>query len=411
MLKSVKIDRHQLLLALPFLVLLINNYELTFLVWLVTAAITLRTRYSVEFLRLITLSGLILIFAMLSTIGKSPEWFKAFRDIAYLLKPILGMMIGYNLYLLMGRRIWRTLIHIGVFLAVYHILTLLVSYFVIGIRNIHVLRQFGGYFDDFQIYVLVMLVFRKKLNIDIGRRQAMQFLIIIGVSSFLYLSRVNMIQFAVLCVGMMGYLRLTPRSIKALSIILLLIGAFYAAVYYSNPSRSGKGLEAFFYKIKIAPTEAFKSKIRKDDWKDFNDNYRSFENIISVRQLAADDAILSGFGLGSTIDLGREIWTNDQEFIRYIPILHNSYYTIWMKAGLFGMVIMFVFIYYLYKPKKIISDEVRYYNYLLMGSAIYLIFSNWVFMGLYLKLDAKALILGVLLCHRFVLSRQPKPNE
>lgn len=401
---------YQAMLMLPFLVLLINHYELTFLVWSLTALVSLRQSYSAAFLRLIVISAAILLLGAVAMIGESPEPFNVFRDVAYLTKPILGMLIGYHFCRILGKNIWKTLIDVGFLLAVYHIGVLIFSYVFIGIRNMHILRQFGGYFDDFQVYILILLIFRKQLGIEVNEKRVPLLLTIIGLSSFLYLSRVNIIQFVILFVAMKGYLRPTVRSIRVVTISMALVLAAYGAVYYSNPSRSGKGLEAFLYKIKIAPIEPFKTKINKEDWKDFHDNYRSFENIITVKQLESHDAFWTGMGLGSTIDLGREVWTNDGEFIRYIPILHNSYYTVWFKAGMLAMVLMFVFIYYLYKPLSALTDEIRHFNYLLMGSAIYLIFSNWVFMGLYLKLDNKSIILGAILCYRFYLYKQAKES-
>lgn len=401
---------YQVMLMLPFLVLLINHYELTFMVWSLTALVSLRQSYSLEFLRLILISGVILLLGALAMIGETAPLFYVFRDVAYLTKPILGMLIGYQFCMLLGQKIWKTLINVGVIMAAYHIGVLIFSYVFIGIRNIHILRQFGGYFDDFQVYVLILLLFRKQLGIEVNEKRIKLVIAVVAVSSFLYLSRVNIIQFVILFVALKGYLRPTVKSIRIVLISLALIFAAYGAVYYSNPSRSGKGMEAFLYKIKIAPIEAFKTKINKQDWKDFNDNYRSFENIITVKQLEAHDAFFTGMGLGSTIDLGREVWTNDGEYIRYIPILHNSYYTVWFKAGLIAMILMLVFIYYLYKPLPALNEEIRHFNYLMVGSAIFLIFSNWVFMGLYLKLDSKSILLGAALCHRYYLYRHARAS-
>ena len=395
----------KLLLMLPFLVLLLNNYELTFLVWTAVALLTIQSQYSVNFLRLLIIPVVILLLGILPMFGETPKFFNVFRDVAYLAKPVLGLMIGYQLARIMGVRIWKAFVDIGLLLAVYHIGILAFYYLFFGIRDMHTLRQFGGYFDDFQVYVLILILFRKQLGIELNEKRVWWLLAIIGFSSFLYLSRVNIIQFIILFVALKGYLRPTVRSAKIVGLSLLAVLVAYGAIYYSNPRRSGKGLEAFLYKIKIAPIEPFKSKINKEDWKDFNDNYRSFENIITVRQLNSNESIISGMGLGSTIDLGREVWTNDGEFIRYIPILHNSYYTVWFKCGLLAMVLMFVFIYYLYKPITPLDNRIRHYNYLLMGSAIYLIFSNWVFMGLYLKLDNKSIVLGAILFYRYHLYR------
>jgi len=246
----------------------------------------------------------------------------------------------------------------------------------------------------------------------------MLFIVLLSVSAFLYLARTNMIQFVVLVMAIKGYFILNVRNVKYLLVATSLVVTAYAAIYYSNPSRKGEGLEAFLYKIKIAPIESFKTKINEEDWKDFNDNYRSFENIITVRQVTdrGFPTILIGKGMGSTIDLGREMWTNDQEFIRYVPELHNTYMTMYLKAGLIGVLLTLIFIYYLSKSKPTNNRLIHHINLLFMGSALFLIVSNWVFLGLYLKLDNKSIFLGFLIAYREILiaenAKLPSiPNE
>lgn len=164
------------------------------------------------------------------------------------------------------------------------------------------------------------------------------------------------------------------------------------------------------YKIKIAPEEAFKTKINKEDWKDFNDNYRSFENIITVRQVSNEGlmTILFGKGLGSNVNLGRKIKTNDGTEVQFIPILHNGFMTVFLKAGLFGVLFLVYFIYVLFKQNKSKNEIIRNINYLLVGTSIFLIVSNWVFMGLYLKLDNKSIIIGFLIALKELIANQSK---
>jgi hypothetical protein len=203
-------------------------------------------------------------------------------------------------------------------------------------------------------------------------------------------------------VAIKGYFVINKKSITVMSSVILFVVLGYTAVYQANPQRSGKGIEAFFYKIKNAPIEPFKTKINKDDWKDFNDNYRSYENILTVKQVSDDGTqpVLFGKGLGSTINLGREIWTNDGELIQYIPILHNGFATVFLKSGIFGVLFLIIFMVLLGKHKKSNLISVQNINLLLIGSAVFLIVSNWVFMGLYLKLDNKSILLGFMICYR-----------
>jgi hypothetical protein len=77
--------------------------------------------------------------------------------------------------------------------------------------------------------------------------------------------------------------------------------------------------------------------------------------------------------------------------------------TMFLKSGLIGVFLCLWFIYLLSKNKKSLDPEIIYLNYLLMGSALFLILSNWVFMGLYLKLDNKSIFIGFLLCYKELL--------
>ncbi|HEX9981549.1 MAG TPA: hypothetical protein VGB50_13390 [Flavobacterium sp.] len=414
-----KTDRPQVLyqatLIACALVLLVNSYELTFAIWFLCAGLTLRRTYSLSFARLLLILVAIIAVAFISSLFREFQAFKFFRDLAYLMKPILGLLIGYNFCRILGKKALTTIIYAGLALAVIHVSTLIFYYVFGGIKNMNALRHLGGYFDDLEVYVLILLIFRKKLAIDISPKIAKAALLIVAVSSFLYFARTNILQFLILFVAMKGYLRLTKRSLRVVAILAVSVIAAYTAIYQSNPRRGGKGLEAFLYKIKIAPIEPFKTKINEDDWKDFNDNYRSFENIITVRQVtgAGWPTTFFGKGLGSTIDIGREMWTNDEEYIRYIPTLHNAYMSVFLKAGLVGVLLTIIFIYYLFRHTRSYDEQIRHYNYILVGSAVYLILSNWVFMGLYLKLDNKSIVLGALLCYRGILIKQSeaKGNE
>lgn len=245
-------------------------------------------------------------------------------------------------------------------------------------------------------------MFHKKFDFIIGKNKFYLFVLLLSLSSFLYLSRTNFIQFIILFIAMKGFFKINKRSLILVSTTLILVLAGYAAIYQSNPSRGGKGLEAFLYKIKIAPEEAFKSKVNKDDWKDFNDNYRSFENIITVRQVSAGGAsdVIFGNGLGATINLGREVLTNDETIVQYIPILHNGFATVFLKSGLLGVLFLLLSIWLLLNHKKSDIPLVQNINLLLVGTAFFLVVSNWVFMGLYLKLDTKSILIGMFICYR-----------
>jgi hypothetical protein len=72
--------------------------------------------------------------------------------------------------------------------------------------------------------------------------------------------------------------------------------------------------------------------------------------------------------------------------------------TIYLKSGLIGVFLMFVFLYLILKHNNSSKFEgiALMYQKLLLGTVIFLILSNWVFMGVYFKVDNKIIIIGVL---------------
>jgi hypothetical protein len=58
--------------------------------------------------------------------------------------------------------------------------------------------------------------------------------------------------------------------------------------------------------------------------------------------------------------------------------------------------------------RNIVSNNIQVTNLnrLLLGSGIFLIISSWVFMGFYLKLDSKSILIGLLLGYREYLHKK-----
>jgi hypothetical protein len=406
--KIYKSFPYQVLFLLCIVVSLFANYELTFAVWSLTLLVTVKRKYSFTIIQYNAIFLLILLIAIVSTFFNNTTPFLFIRDFTYLVKPILGLFVGYQLCRFSSKLGLKVMVYTGLAIAIMHLLMILFAVIEFRTLSVNLLREHGGYFSDYEIYILIILIFYKNLKLEISKNQRLLLIVIIGLSSFLYLARTNLIQFIILYVGLKGYLTFNKRSLKVILLVLVAVIVGYTAIVYINPKREGKGIQAFLYKIKIAPQEAFKTKIDKDDWKDFNDNYRSFENIITVKQVSANGnrAIIFGEGLGSTLNLGRKIWTNDHEYVQYIPIVHNGYMTVFLKSGLLGVSLLLIFLIVLFRQKKSDVENVQTINYLLIGSSVFLIVSNWVFLGLYLKLDNKSIIIGFLIALREVMIRE-----
>ncbi|WP_396173742.1 hypothetical protein, partial [Flavobacterium sp.] len=371
-----------------------------FLIWSFTVLITIQTKYSFSVVKQLLCFTLILTIAFFSSFYYAFENFAFIRDITYLLKPIIGLLVGYQLCKNHIKNPFDTAIKVGVLLAIIHIIIVGYGFVFKGFSNIHQIRSYAGFFSDYEVYVIIMVLFARELGVTLSQKQFYLFLALLVFSSFLYLSRTNFIQFVILFFAIKGFF--VPSRKKLIGLISLVLAGlvFYSAILYYNPKRNAKGIEAFLYKVKIAPTEPFKTKVNKEDYVDFNDNYRSVENIHTLRQMrsAGDYAVLFGKGLGSTIDLNTKVWLGDSE-LRHISVLHNGFMTVYLKSGVVGVLILFVTIILLFRFRKAKNPIEQRINYLLTGTAIFLFISYWVFMGFYFKADTKAILIGLLLAY------------
>lgn len=375
------------------------NYELTFLVWLATFIITIQKKYSITIFKYVSVFSAILLIAVFSTFFYENPFFYCLKDFTYLLKPILGILLGYQLFKVIPKNHLNVFINAGLVLSIVHIG--LIVFVLINFHSVdlNLIRYNSGFFSDYEVYILIVLLFHNKFEIRITEQKRKLLVLIIGFSIFMYLARTNFLQFGILFLAMKGYFVFNKKSLKVLFLAITSLLIAYTAIFYANPKRNGEGLEGFMYKIKISPQEAFKTKINKNDWKDFNDNYRSFENIITIKQVALDGerAIFTGKGLGSTLNLGQKIYTTDGSIIQNISVAHNGFMTIYLKSGLLGVILLVAFLIMFYRQTKSNIYLANNVNLLLIGTCVFLIVSTWVFMGLYFKLDNKSIIIGFLL--------------
>ena len=120
-------------------------------------------------------------------------------------------------------------------------------------------------FNDFEVYALVFLIFNKQLDLNFSKKKNTVFLIILALSSFFYLARTNFIQFVILIIALKRLFVINLKAIKIIGTLVITVVVGYMAIVSYDPKRNGKGVDEFLYKIKIAPTEAFSTKINRGD--------------------------------------------------------------------------------------------------------------------------------------------------
>ena len=168
----MKFKKTYLLYILCLVVLLFNNYELTFVVWSFTALITLRTNFSKHFIYIISCFITILLISFLTELFFYDRTiFNKVRDVTYLLKPIIGLTLGYNLAKKYGNNTLIYIINCGVFLSIIHLVIILYSILAYKTLSVSEIRHYGGYFNDFEPYVFILLLFSTKFNIVISKQK------------------------------------------------------------------------------------------------------------------------------------------------------------------------------------------------------------------------------------------------
>lgn len=399
---------YQLFFAFCVVIPFFNSYELSFLCWGIAIILTLKKRFSTLFSVHLLLYILILVVAILTSFFFKYKTYFIVRDITYLLKPIMGLLLGYQFY--KERLVINPLAFLmkaGIIMAFVHLV--LISYGVVfqGARSVADVRYYGGYLNDYEIYTFIILLFHKKFGFNLSKKRYYLYLLIFSLSSFFYLARTNFIQFVILFFAVKGWLILNKKTILLFASLFTISILSYAAIYQYNPKRNGSATDEFLYKIKLIPFEAFSTKINRNDWKDFHDHYRSYENIRTIEQLSINNTLLFGEGIGSQVDLKIKVQLNEM-FLRRISILHNGFMTILLKSGVVGMFLLMLSILFFFKKFKAYNDLEKNINYLFLGTGVFLILSYWVFMGFYYALDAKSLLIGFLFAVKHKLAQENK---
>jgi len=390
---------YQLFFTFCVVIPFFNNYELSFISWLLALVLTFKKSYSTSFLRYVSYFIFIFILAFIVGVFYQYRLYFVIRDITYLLKPILGLFIGYQFFNSTIKNPFKFLLYSGLAMAIIHLA--LVGYGIVfqGAKSVASIREYGGYFNDYEIYTFIILLFHKKFQVDLSTKRYRLFFIIMGLSTFFYLARTNFIQLVILFMAMKGWLILNKKSITIIGTLIIASVLSYTAIYLYNPKRNGDSVNEFLYKIKLIPLEAFATKINRNDWKDFHDHYRSYENVRTIEQLTYNDSYILGEGIGSQVDLKQKVRLGDMD-LRHISILHNGYMTVYLKAGIPGLLLLFGSIFYFFRKQSSVNDLDHNINLLFIGTGLFLIISYWVFMGFYNLLDSKSLLIGFLFSYK-----------
>lgn len=380
------------------------NFALQFL-FLIGILLTTKCKISKPTLLIIAPLVLIFIIGLLGFFYEKHDLSFIIKDITYFLKPINGILLSYFLF----RKgfdlviFLKTIVFVGCLTAFIH----LFGIFILGDfanNSIHKLRGDFGLDNFIEIFAFYILLFSKKhMNEWLIRKKVFRFLVLffLLISIYLYFSRTMLVVFFVMGFSLLGYAKITVKTLKFIGIAVVSILVLYAYLFSVKLDRNAKGAEAFLYKIKIAPEEIFKSKIDRNNHKELWDHWRGYEAKRAIYLMEENPtSYFIGTGFGSLVNLKFQAPVGGEGGMKYISRLHNGYIFVLYKTGILGLLLYFVFLTSLYM--KIYRFNTNNSNQILVNRLIssiglFYIFTTLIISGIYIPRDAVVFVLGGLL--------------
>lgn len=276
------------------------------------------------------------------------------RDIAFALTPIFLIFIGYWLA---GNKAMRPLIlkimvTFGCVLAAVHLSTFVLNPELLS-ADLTEVRSSAGNGADLVAFSLVLGLFQNRLGIGNLFPKFLPRLIVLPLllaSLVLSYSRTEFMVAIILSLSVEGWLsRVNLRLVLTSAVIV--VG--YISIVVVTPED-----EVGTFRSKLARSAMEISISDFSDLPEINANWRGYEAYRTVATFLSGNIQqqVLGQGFGALVDLDLYIKLGGDEVVRYIPITHNGYAYILIKAGLLGLVCYALF--YI----SVISYSLRYCN-------------------------------------------------
>ncbi|MCW1146899.1 O-antigen ligase family protein [Flavobacterium lacisediminis] len=327
----------------------------------------------------------------------------ALKDIFHFIKPLQGILIGYFFYQIVDNKkvFFQALIKAASISAIIHIF--IVLFFTnLSSGSIHEIREFtrDNYLELFALFFVLYykFFFKEELFNSIINKKII--VTILSISCVLYFSRTMLVASLIILLSIYGYTKLTMKSVKLLSLMVMAILLFYTYLYSVTIDREARGLEGFLYKVKIAPSELFETKIDRENHKDLWDHWRGYE---AKRAFALMNekpiSYLTGTGYGSVVNLKfKAPLDGGKKGMKYISELHNGYPYLLYKSGILALFSYLAFLFFMYKK---IYMKFTFETVFISAMALFYFFTTLTITGIYNTNDTIIFVLGALFCGYF----------
>lgn len=390
-----------------FLLVAVPIFEVHLVLFFITTLIFLFDRnpsIPTSFFNLILILLLITIVGIISSLFGQKTFYDWLKDLMYFLKPVVALISGYFLAKKINglNYIFKTIILIAVVLSIIHLIKVFVNT-DFNEWSINEIRKVGGISSLIEVLGLVLLLGSYKYNfLNVFKNKLLKrvALFLIALSFVAYFSRTMFVALIILSMAIFGYIKLTPKGLKYIFILLTVIGLFYVYLFSIKLERDKPGIDSFLYKIKIAPSEIFipSKNIDINNHASLWDHWRAYEASRALKEMQkTPSSFFIGKGFGALVDLKFEAPLNSEK-IRFIPILHNGYMYVIFKTGIIGIFLYFLFLLGLYLNSFTKKNNLQgiVVGNLIAGIGIYYYFSSLIITGIYNMHDIFVFILGIL---------------
>jgi len=343
----------------------------------------------------------IILVGLLSAL-RNP-FYDVVKDVWYIGKPIALLMLGYMLMLRIRDvgLLVQIVLFASVIAACWHL-----SAFVLDpnlIRSaVPVIRQAAGpgyFLAAIAMAIAIGCLLPGARPIRFGKKTLAIILMLCGTSLVLSFSRTYWLSMAILSLAVLGALTDKLSDKRKLTLFLILLFAVVLGMFGSESIQYDSRMN-MFGKIAHSIEEISVSDYATEE--KINQNWRGYESykaILTFTQGSALEQVI-GRGLGALIDLGIHMQLSEITY-RYIPILHNGYLYILVKAGLMGLLLYVWFLRRLLARARSLAKEQQpqetvFAGRMLAGLMWTFVFSTMVIAGVFNRevLHAATLIAG-----------------
>lgn len=371
--------------------------------------ITKQFVFTKQFFKLTAPLLILLVFPLFIGFFKSNELSFLIKDFSYYLKPILGLTLGYLFFKKIDNFpiFIKSVVYVGLISAFIHFIILLFFTNLVS-GNVSQIREYGK--DNFlELISLVLLLTHKRFTSQevFNKRFYYYSVVFIAISCLMYLSRSMLIVAFLFFLSIKGYTIINYKKIKVIGIFIISVLSFYSYLFSIKIDRNATGIDGFLYKMKIAPSEVFPSKIDRDNHVKLWDNWRGYEAKRALALMETQpESYLVGTGFGSLIDLKFNSPLGEQKKgLRYISEIHNGYVFVFYKTGFLGLFLMLLFLVNLYRKGYYSKDFLFIF---VSGIAVAYLFTTLTITGIFNKKDVLIMILGSFL---YFMMRKNQSNE